>query len=229
MRWNTPLSEPHADLLIKQLAAGPGMSVLDLGCGWGDLLARVVVGSGAASCAGIGLDTDPVHLDRGRRLLRERGLHEQVRLVESPAQEWSEPADRIICIGASHAWGSTRQALAALARLVRPGGRLLFGDGCWEGKLTPAAAAMFDDVLPLAEIIDVVRAGNWRTLHLSTASQRESDEFESRWRLGSEEWLRANPAAASAPQVRDELDERLAEYVGTYRGVLGFCYLVLGR
>jgi glyoxylase-like metal-dependent hydrolase (beta-lactamase superfamily II) len=229
LRWNTPLSEGHADLLIERLAVGPGMSVLDLGCGWGELLARTVASAGSADCTGIGVDTDAGQLDRGRGLIRERGLQRQVTFVNSPAQEWSRPADRIICVGASHAWGGTQEALEALARLVAPGGRLLFGDGCWEAPPTPNAAALFSDVLPLAGITDCAVASGWRTLHLSTASQREWDEFESDWRLGTEEWLQAHPEAAEASRVREELDERLAEYVQIYRGILGFCHLVLGR
>lgn len=229
LRWNTPLSEEHADHLIERLAVGPRTSVLDLGCGWGELLARTVASAASADCTGIGVDTDTGQLDRGRGLIRELGLETQVAFEESPAQEWSRPADRIICVGASHAWGGTLEALEALARVVTPGGRLLFGDGCWEAPPTPNAEAIFTDVLSLAEITDCAVASGWRTLHLSTASQREWDEFESDWRLGTEKWLMAHPEAAEAPRLREELDERLAEYVQIYRGVLGFCYLVLAR
>jgi hypothetical protein len=81
--------------------------------------------------------------------------------------------------------------------------------------------------MPLREIINCVRAEGLRTLHLSTASQREWDEFESRWRLGSEQWLLRNRQADAASALRKEFDERLVEYVSAYRGVLGFCYLVL--
>jgi cyclopropane fatty-acyl-phospholipid synthase-like methyltransferase len=229
LRWNTPLSEMHADLLIEQLAVGPDSSVLDLGCGWGELLSRVVENARDTNCTGTGVDTDRELLERGRTAISERGLDRQVALVEAPAQEWSAPADRIICIGASHAWGGTGQALASLAQLLNPGGRLLFGDGCWERPPTAAAASIFEEVMPLPEIIACVQAENWRTLHLSTAGQREWDIFESRWRLGTEEWLLANPDAGEASALRQQLDERLAEYIGTYRGVLGFCYLVLTR
>jgi hypothetical protein len=41
--------------------------------------------------------------------------------------------------------------------------------------------------------------------------------------------LLANPQDERAPTVRDELETQLAQYVGKYRGVIGFCYLVLGR
>ena len=38
MRWNTPLPVDHAELLLDRLELEPGADVLDLGCGWGELL-----------------------------------------------------------------------------------------------------------------------------------------------------------------------------------------------
>ena len=228
MRWNTPLSEAHAAVLLDRLAVRPGDVVLDLGCGWGELLLRAV--AGAAEARGIGVDTAVGLLERGRALAAERGLDRRLRFAEGTAEDWKEPADRVLCVGASHAWGSSELALAELAKLVRPGGRLLFGDGCWERPLTGAAWGLFGaSVRPLAEIVGHAVAAGWRVLDLSTADQREWDEFESTWRAGREDWLWANPHDPRAPSVRAELDARLAEYVGVYRGVLGFCYLVLSR
>lgn len=66
-------------------------------------------------------------------------------------------------------------------------------------------------------------------LHLSTVDQREFDDFESTWRAGRQEWLLDHGLDESAGEVRRTLDQQLTEYVSTYRGVLGFCYLVLGR
>ena len=42
MRWNVPLSVEHAELLMDRLDVPPGAHVADLGCGWGELLLRVV-------------------------------------------------------------------------------------------------------------------------------------------------------------------------------------------
>lgn len=66
-------------------------------------------------------------------------------------------------------------------------------------------------------------------LHLSTADQREWDDFESTWLAGRQEWLLSYPEDPRATDVRAELDDRLREYVDGYRGVLGLAYLVLGR
>jgi hypothetical protein len=48
-------------------------------------------------------------------------------------------------------------------------------------------------------------------------------------RLGRHRWLAAHPDAARSPKLREELQAAVREYLDVYRGVLGFCYLVLGR
>jgi SAM-dependent methyltransferase len=227
MRWNAPLSEAHAELLLSRLAVEPESTILDLGCGWGELLLRAVAEFGDTS--GIGVDSDPELIDRGTALAVERGLAERVRLVCRPAAEWTTPAERLICIGASQAWGDVMDALERLYHLTLPGGRLLFGDGCWEAAPTAAAAAIFTTVPPLSDLVDRARAIGWRVLSLTVSDQREWDDFETTWRAGREEWLLANPDHPDAAEQQRMLDERLAEYLATYRGVLSFAYLVLGR
>jgi SAM-dependent methyltransferase len=227
MRWNTPLSESHAELLLDRMALGPG-DVTDFGCGWGELLLRAA--GRTPGLRGTGVDTDGTSLARGRAAARERGLATQVEFVEADAATWDGPAGRGFCIGASHAFGSTKAALDRLARVVAPGGRLLFGDGYWAAPPSPAALEIFgDDILPLPELLDAAAAAGWQVLHLSAAGRLEWDDFESTSRAALAEWLLAHPADPRAAEVREWLGRRLREYVRDYRGVLGFSYLVLGR
>lgn len=228
MRWNTPLSEEHAELVLARLAVEPRSAVLDLGCGWGELLLRAVSGTGADTL-GVGVDSDPELLRRAEALAAERGLAGQVRFVCRPAAEWTEPAERVICVGASQAWGDVLDALEPLYRLTLPGGRLLFGDGCWERPPTDDAAEIFTSVAPLTTLVERAQAVGWRVLSLTMADQREWDDFESTWRAGREEWLLANPGHPGAGEERRGLEQRLMEYLQVYRGLLGFAYLVLGR
>ena len=229
MRWNTPLSIDHAELLLDRLELQPDADVLDLGCGWGELLLRAVEASGPSS-TGVGIDTDEQVLARGRVLATAKGLDDRVHFVHADSAAWDQPADRVLCIGASHAWASVELAMHALAQMVLPGGRVLFGEGCWEQPPTAAAATLFGEgVVTLAEIVRLARAAGWHVLHLSAANQREWDDFEATWRRSRQQWLFDHPRDDRASDVRDTLDAQLKEYVEVYRGVLGFAYLVLGR
>ena len=229
MRWNTPLSVAHADVLIESLEVGGATSVLDLGCGWAELLIRVLQ-SADAECTGVGVDTDGVALERAAASIDTGGLRERISVRQCSVTQWVEPADRVISIGASHAWGGTASTLQRLSALVNPSGRLLFGDGFWEREPTSEALDIFgQDVLPLATIVKHALGAGWRLLTLDTADQREWDDFEASWRRGQEQWLLANPDNPRAQEVREHLDARLLEYINAYRGVLGFCYMVLAR
>ncbi|MGB3444896.1 MAG: methyltransferase domain-containing protein [Actinophytocola sp.] len=224
LRWNTPLSAGHAAELLDHLDLTETTSVVDLGCGWGELL-LLAAARGVAKA--VGVDTDPAGLDRGRRAALARGL--DVEFVERQAADWRDTADRALCIGASHAFGGSRAMLTALADVV-PRGRVLVGDGCWETAPTPAAHAIFgDDLLPLADLVAACRDTGWQVLHMSVADQREWDDFESRHRAGFREWVLANPGDPMAAEVTSREDAREREYLTAYRGVMGLAYLVLAR
>ena len=229
MRWNAPLSEEHAAQLLERMALAGCRDLLDLGCGWGELLLRAA--AGAPSATGTAIDSDPWVLERGRRMAADRQLAERVRFLAGDAAGWRVAADRVLCIGASHAWGGSGEALRALSPLVRPGGRLLFGAEFWDTP-TPgeAARAMFGEaVRTLGGLVDDAVEAGWRVLHVSTADQREWDDFESSWRAGRQEWLLAHADDERASDLRAKVDRQIRDYLGVYRGVLGFAFLILAR
>lgn len=224
LRWNTPLSEAHAEELLDHLDLTTDTTVVDVGCGWGELLLRA---AGRTRAKAIGIDTDPVGLDRGRRAARDRGLG--VDFVEDVADGWQGTADRAICIGSSHTLGGTTAMLARLAEIV-PRGRVLVGDGFWETTPTQAALDIFGaDTRNLADLAAACRETGWHVMRLSTASQQEWDDFESRHRAGVREWVLANRDDPRAADVEQQQNAREHEYLSVYRGVLGLAYLVLAR
>lgn len=239
MRWNTPLSEVHADLLLDKLDLGSCAQIVDLGCGSGELMMRAIQrtrellaasSNGGQPVRGIGVDIDPVALQRGRVLAQQRGLDRQVEFVQAEAGAWHATAERALCVGSAHAFGGSQAALEALAAVVPPRGLLLFGDGCWPGPTTQAALGIFgDEVLPLADLVEASRAAGWDVIHMSTADQQEWDDFESTSLAGRREWLLANGSDPRAAEVRDWLDTRKNQYIHDYRGILGFVYLVLAH
>ncbi len=215
--FNVPLSDERAASLVAGLAIAPGRHVLDLGCGWGELLMRILAAHPATT--GTGVDLDREALDRGRRLAVERGLHERVDLVEADARIFEDRGDIVLCVGAAHAWNSTAESLRAVSDRVEPGGLALFADGFWERTPVAEARARFGDLPDFAGLVGMAELAGFGVQSSERSSQEEWDAFEAGWRAGLEALTRADAPRLAA--------ERKREYEETYRGVLGFAWLVL--
>lgn len=70
LAFNAPLGEARAGRLVEALALAPGGHVVDLGCGWGELLLRIA--EAHRGTTGVGVDTDRSALDRGRREIQDK-------------------------------------------------------------------------------------------------------------------------------------------------------------
>src|SRR3954470_13778966 len=216
LTFNSPLSLTRARRLIEQLAAQPGERVLDLGCGWGELLIYVV--TSATGVEGDGIDTARLEIERGRRIAPPT-----VRLHVGDATTWDEPADIVLCVGASHAFGGTAAALAAVRGLLRPGGRALIGESILARKPDEAAlqslgAAAEEELTDLRGLIALAGTSGLEVIHLELADQEEWDEFEAAWWEG-------RPRMGDIEAITVARQHEHA-YRNGYRGTLGFAYLI---
>ncbi len=217
LTFNAPLSEERANALVAALPISPGHHVLDLGCGFGELLLRVLEAHPATT--GIGVDTDKEALDRGVRAAARRGLHERVEFVDAPAETFVDVADVVVCVAASHAFGGARAALEWLHQSVTPGGRVLYGDGFWAAEPSPAALAAIGDLPRREAIRAAVAAARFRIERDEESDLAEWDAFESGWRAGLE--------TSDDPEAVAFGAERRREYEDGYREAIGFNWLVL--
>ncbi|MFE7778974.1 SAM-dependent methyltransferase [Streptomyces sp. NPDC057445] len=245
LTFHGPLSEARAAQLVTRLRRHDPESVLDIGCGWGELMLRLL--EGAPGAKGVGLDLTTADLERGRRNAQERGLEGRVDFVEESATGTTRgPADVVLCLGSGQALvdggetdgdmpalSATEAALRALRPLVTPGGRVLFGEGFWQRTPTPEElAAMWpgareDDHVSLAAVADAATNAGFRIEWTETATEEEWEHFESGYLADVEEWLAANPEHSLAPETRDRVDRHRAGWLRGYRGVLGFVMLTL--
>ncbi|GGO44818.1 SAM-dependent methyltransferase [Streptomyces lasiicapitis] len=245
LTFHGPLSEARATRIVGRVAetlhrapGGKG-TVLDLGCGWGELLLRVLEAAPAAT--GIGVDLNAEDLARGRAAAQARGLGERVQFIEESATDTARgPADVVLCLSSTHTLlpadaspPHTADALHALRRLVAPGGRVVLGEGFWQHTPTPAElAAMWPDAetgehLCLGDLADAAVAAGFRPLWVETADEEEWEEFESGYLADTEEWLATYPGHPKAAEARDRADRHRAMFLRGYRRVLGTAYLTL--
>lgn len=115
--WGVPESE------LGLLGDVAGRDVVELGCGtayFGSWLAR----RGARV---VGLDPTPAQLETARRLMRETGL--EFDLVEAAAEDVPLPDgsfDLVLSEYGASIWADPHRWVAEAARLLRPGGELVF-------------------------------------------------------------------------------------------------------
>ncbi len=82
LTFHGPLSEARAARLVARLSSNDPRTVLDIGCGWGELMLRVL--AAAPDATGLGLDTDEGDLARGLANARDRGVEGATRRNGSP-------------------------------------------------------------------------------------------------------------------------------------------------
>jgi len=233
-RWHpiaAPLSDGSVRTLLERSGIRPGERVLDLGCGHGAWLVRLLEGHPGVTA--VGVDRSAVALATAREASSSAGVADRVQWVEADAAAWAgDRFDLVLCVGASHAFGGLAGALAAMRRHVVPGGRVLLGDGIWDVPPGPRALAALeaaaDDFPDAAGLLSAAREQGLEPSYGHLSTQGEWDEYEWSWTGALIQW--ALTEAATAPE-REELLQVAAEHrtawLEGYRGVLGFATVVL--
>jgi ubiquinone biosynthesis O-methyltransferase len=116
-------------LLLDLLGPVRGLSVLDVGCGDG-VLASALARRGARVT---GLDTDPQMLAAAHHRAKSESI--ELRLVRGRAEALpfeGETFDRVVAVTVLCFVRETDRAISEIARILKPGGRLVIGElGRW--------------------------------------------------------------------------------------------------
>jgi cyclopropane-fatty-acyl-phospholipid synthase len=149
--------EAKLDLVCRKLGLGPGVRLLDVGCGWGSL-ALHAAGRYGADVVGITLSHQQAMLARKR--VDEAGLTDRVDIrVQDYREVVDGPFDAISSVGmAEHVGRGQLPVYAArLHALLRPGGRLLNHAIAWNAGETIWAPDSFIAryVFPDGELISL--------------------------------------------------------------------------
>lgn len=126
---NSWLTAEEQDRFIARLELAPGKKLLDVACGAGGPALRIAEKTG---CAVAGVDIHADAIANAKSLAAQRRLAERAefRVVDATAPLPFPDAsfDAITCIDAINHLPDRPRVLADWARLLKPGGRLLFTD-----------------------------------------------------------------------------------------------------
>ncbi|HWQ87249.1 class I SAM-dependent methyltransferase [Brevundimonas sp.] len=201
----------EAAVAHARLAAGA--RVLDIGAGNAAVAIRLAEVFGLKVTA---IEMDPGMADLARSRVAGAGIGDQVALVVAPAAEVlarTPPVDLITALGTTNVTGEGRPtpgaSFAALRRILRPGGWLLWGDLVWLSE--PPA--------PLRRIVEATnlyadhegwqaaaRMAGFVVVVAEISPQAVFDDYARDLEKAARQWLEENPAAPEAEPVRLNAD-----------------------
>ena len=126
---NSWLTAEEQDMFLGWLDLSPGKALLDVACGSGGPSLRI---SAATGCSVVGIDIHEQAISTAKSLASQRKLEERTEFyVVNASQPLPFPDtrfDAITCIDAINHLSNRLSVIAKWARLLKPGGRLLFTD-----------------------------------------------------------------------------------------------------
>ena len=211
-----PMSETAVDAAIAALTLPATPSVLDTGCGRGEILLRTLKTHPSARGLGVDLDADAIAQARHRA----NGSSARFEVRDAAAIEGR--FDAVINVGSSHAHGGFPGALTALRDLAPVA---LYGEGFWqrppsEAFLAALGDATVDELADLDGLRAAIQDVGYDILHESFASEHDWATYE--------ETLAANAEQHGTPDTlayAQRIRHRRALPEGT--DTLGFALLVL--
>lgn len=231
--WN-PVSEEVMDELLWALDPQPGMRVLDIACGVGELLTRMA-GYGVS---GVGVDISPWALERARASKAKSLPDADLEFVEMDGKDYRLPAagpfDIVSLVGASWIWDGYQGTLAALHDLVRPDGLVLFGEPYWKVPEPDAAYLEAEELtaasfLDLADLHEAVEAAGFRMTYQVVSSGPDWDRYEMLQSLSVDRWAAAHPEHPDRADVLAIQRRARRTYLRWGRDAVGFTQMILRR
>lgn len=225
-RFCSPIAESRLDALLTAAGIGRGQRVVDFGCGNGGMAAWIA--------SRFGVQVDAVERSAPMAALARTRARDvpppgSVTVHESPAAAFAgEPVYHLaVAVGVDALFrGATSDTLAGLARVLRPGGHILFGDTCWRRRPAPeylAALGASEDAMGRFEDIEAAgRAAGLTTVAAQQASVAEWDDYETRYADAIDSHLRANPDDPEATAFAERIREHRRIYLNHGRDNLGF-------
>ena len=196
LTWWGPLSDARIASVLSLIPLGPSSRALDVGCGRGELLLRLVRGGGAA----VGVERSSGALAQAEAARRARAPDARVDWVQQDVDDAPLPEGpfSLVCwVGGPYIGGSFDSTVAALRERVGPGGYLLIGHGFW--SRSPPAAYLAATGIPAEAFTDswsnveAVQAHGFRLLYSTISDRDEWDAFEGRIQYNVEQRAMDHP------------------------------------
>lgn len=221
-----PVSLAKIDKLLSLCDLGKGGRVIELGCGKGEVLIRLIERYGVTA---EGVDTAVQFLAEARARATARVPDAAPKLHEGDAATFPlapSTYDAALCISASHALGGLLPTLRALLAAVRPYGSVVVGHHFLRKEPDPAYLKAIgmrrEDLATHAENVHAGVAIGLVPIYAACANEDELDDYEWRFASSVESFAMAHPHDPEVPEMLDQVRAHRSAYLRYGRDTLGF-------
>jgi len=221
-----PVGDATLDACLDLLAVGSDDTVIDVGCGKGEVLVRLAERHHAR---GVGVDINPEFLRRAEEEAAARVRRGLLSFHLTEASRYPAPPGSFaaaICLGSTHSYGDYRSAVRSLSRLVRSGGRILIGEGYWrrepDSGYLQLLGADRDELNDHPRNVAVGIEAGLVPLFSQVSSVEEWDAYEGLYARTMGEYLEAHPEDPDADRLRSRMESWREGYLRWGRDTLGF-------
>lgn len=206
----------------------PGDNVIDFGCGFAEPL---VLWAERFGISGVGIDIRPYACERAEKKIAAKGLSERLKIVcgDASGYKYAEHSfDLAACIGATFIWSNFTEAVRAMKRAVKPGGKLIIGEAHWLVDQVPEEfRSAQTEIVTEVELLRMAHQEGYEFEYVLHSNHDEWDRYEADNWVGLLRWIEANPNHPERQEVIDHLHESQEEYVRHGRMYFGWALYVL--
>jgi len=226
--YNAPLSPESFSWLCKALKVREKAHVVDLGCGWGQLLIDIVMH--LPQSTGSGYDSDQLMIEHATTMASTFAIEDRITFSVADCTTVTKPCDVLICMGSTHAWDTLERGLDAFYQLLKLEGCLIIGVPFWENPPSDAACEALGtspEGLPSERSLRTLTTDSGFAINGFRASTlAEWDAFEIAWCASRVIWLRENANHPDFARYAELLEKHRAMWLDGYRTYLGFAVIV---
>ena len=228
-----PLSEAKVDELIELLDLSDDAQVLDIACGKGEILLRIVRRWG---CRGVGVDLSQDWVVEARGKVVAANLADSVKILQQDGAEYEgtrESIDVALCLGASWIWGGHRGTLETLSRWTRPHGMIVVGEPFWivepsKEHLKAAELSRSTFGTHFENVGTGTRAG-LHFLHALVSNDDDWDRYEGYQWYAAEKYARDNPHDPDVPELLSKMHKFRDVYLKWGRDEMGWAVYIFAK
>jgi len=226
-----PMNIDKLDGLFSLLNLKPGSNILDIACGKGEFLIRLVE---MYNISGTGVDISPYFLKDCKKKKNDRVSGSDIKFLEMDGAKYSpgnnELFDLTMCIGASWIYNGFMGTIKALKKMTKPNGMIIVGEPYWikepAEEYLKMSGIIKEDYGTHFGNIDIAEKEGLNCIYTLVSSHDDWDHYETLQWWSAYDYLVLNPDDTDNPELLNKINKAKTEYLLYGRDTLGWAIYI---